>query len=179
MGRVVVKTVGCKPQRLSGKPDSQIHNCPEALAHLTDRGVQRSDARMKLHLAALVMSVASCGITDDRPQTLAYITETILGPSCATAECHSSMRRSYDYAFDTVAHAQASFDLNPDLIPVCMEPPCSDAATNSYLLKILTSESDIEGNRMPLRAPLANKDIFFIATWIQNGAPGYTAPMVP
>jgi hypothetical protein len=32
---------------------------------------------------------------------------------------------------------------------------------------------------MPLRAPLANKDIFLIGTWIENGADGYVQPVVP
>jgi hypothetical protein len=131
---------------------------------------------MKYLIAALC---TACGVTDDRPQTLAYITETILVPSCGTAECHSSMRRSYGYTFDSVASAQASFDLNPSLIPPCAEPPCADAATNSYLLTILTTDGDVQGNRMPLRAPLANKDIYLIGTWIENGADGYHQPVVP
>jgi hypothetical protein len=32
---------------------------------------------------------------------------------------------------------------------------------------------------MPLDAPLANKDIALIATWIEDGAFGYTQPAAP
>ena len=141
--------------------------------------MQRRQAILQRYvvLAACACALAACGITDDRPQTLAYITETILAPNCASAECHSSMKRAYGFAFDTVANAQASFASKPTLIPPCKdEPPCADADTASYLLKILTSDQDVYGNRMPLDAPLANKDIFLIATWIEYGAAGYTQP---
>jgi hypothetical protein len=59
---------------------------------------------------ALLAALGACATTDDRPQTLAYITETILVPNCATAECHSALENQNNYVFDTVEHAQKSLD---------------------------------------------------------------------
>jgi hypothetical protein len=38
------------------------------------------------------------------------------------------------------------------------------------------TDKDTFGYRMPLDHPLANKDIFLIGEWIQNGADGYVQP---
>jgi hypothetical protein len=126
--------------------------------------------------AGVLMSAAvACGTTDDRPETLAYITETILAPSCAAAECHSAVKRQSNYVFDTVAHAQASIASLP-LIDTCPTPPCPRATLeNSYLLTVITTE-DSAGHRMPLDQPLANLDIVLISDWIRDGAAGYVPP---
>ncbi len=127
---------------------------------------------------ALLGALAACATTDDRPQTLAYVTETVLAPNCAGAECHSALRRANDYVFDTVEHAQRSLDgtsggtLGP-LIAPCTATPCDPS--KSSLITVITMQ-DSFGNRMPLDHPLANKDIFFIGTWIENGAAGYVQP---
>jgi len=136
-----------------------------------------------LALLAAVSGLWACGVTtDDRPQTLAYITETILAPNCATAECHSSTRAQAGYVFDTVQHAQDSLaDANDTtgfrsfaaLITV------GDPA-NSPLVTVLNGQGGYSQSTgkplMPLDHPLPNKDIFFIGEWIQNGADGYVAP---
>ncbi len=132
---------------------------------------------MKPYLLCLLAATAACDVTDDRPETLAYITETILAPSCGTAECHSSMIKEKGYAFDSVEAAQDSIASLP-LIDVCATPPCPGADANSYLLTVITTQ-DIEGDRMPLDEPLANKDIVLIANWITDGADGYTPPQGP
>jgi hypothetical protein len=126
---------------------------------------------------AAVCALAACNVTDDRPETLAYITEAILAPSCGTAECHSAMKREKGYAFDTVENAQDSI-ANGELVEVCATPPCVGAPADSYLLTVITSQ-DVEGNRMPLDQPLANKSIYLIGNWITNGAEGYTPPTAP
>lgn len=126
-------------------------------------------------LALVGMACAlGCNATEDRPETLAYITEAILAPSCGTANCHSAMKREYDYAFDSVAAAQAA--MANGLIAPCAEAPCPPG--NSFLIQVITTTDGITG-RMPLDAPLANKDIDLIATWIEDGAAGYTPPAVP
>lgn len=122
--------------------------------------------RIFLAFATLV----ACNVTDDRPETLAYITETILKPSCATAECHSAMKAQNGYVFDSVAAANTS--LQPPMVLTCDEPPCTKAPAGSYLLTVI-SKADDEGNRMPLDQPLANKDIALIAQWLLDGAPGF------
>ena len=60
-----------------------------------------------------VLLASACGsATDDRPATLDYITETILAPTCATAECHSDFKRQVGDQFDTPAGARRSIVAN-------------------------------------------------------------------
>jgi hypothetical protein len=122
--------------------------------------------------------LAACATTDDRPQNLPYITEAILAPNCAGAECHSQLRRSSGYVFDTVAHAQASLAGPADstsraLIAPCAATPCPPG--DSLLIRYITTK-DSFGNRMPLDHPLENIDIDLIANWIEDGAVGYVQP---
>lgn len=124
-------------------------------------------------------ALAACTTTDDRPQTLAYITETILAPNCAAAECHSATKRQNHYVFDTVENANLSLGAHLDdgtgtagpLLDACTMPPCD--ARNEPLFKILTV-GDAYGNWMPLDQPLENLDIAFMKNWYQNGADGFT-----
>jgi hypothetical protein len=64
------------------------------------------------HVVIVAFGLASgaCASDDGRPETLAYITETIFAPSCALAECHLAMTREFSYAFDNVALAQQALD---------------------------------------------------------------------
>jgi hypothetical protein len=128
---------------------------------------------------ACACAFAACSATEDRPETLAYITETILAPFCATAECHSAMKDQSGYAFDSVELAQDAIAGETGtagmLIASCSAVPCDASDNNNYLLKVI-DEQDIYGNRMPLDQPLANKDIVLIHDWIANGAVGYTPP---
>jgi hypothetical protein len=126
-----------------------------------------------MKLATALVLFAACSTTEDRPETLAFITETILAPSCGTTECHSSMVMRQGYAFDTVAAAQVSLAKN--LIATCDIPPCDQAPANSYLLTVIT-DKDSFGDRMPLDQALPNKDMVLIAKWITDGAEGYTPP---
>jgi hypothetical protein len=126
---------------------------------------------MKLIFLAFATLVA-CNVTDDRPETLAYITETILKPSCGTAECHSAMKAEKNYVFDSVDAARKSLQ---DIVATCDEPPCTTAPAASYLLTVITQQ-DVEGNRMPLDVPLANKDVVLIEQWILDGSPGLVEP---
>jgi len=126
---------------------------------------------MKFHVLTL-LAIAACNTDDDRPATLAYVTETILAPNCGVAECHSSLHRQSNYVFDSVAATQISIK-NGNLIVTCETPPCPSAPGGSYLLTVIT-DGDVEGNRMPLDEPLPNLDAVLIANWIIDGAPGYT-----
>lgn len=121
----------------------------------------------------LLLVIAACGTSDDRPLTLAYVTETVLTPYCALPECHSSQRRQSGYVFDSVAATQISLK-DGNLIVVCdSAASCDNAPGESYLLTVITNK-DSYGNRMPLDQPLPNLDEVFIAQWIEAGAPGYT-----
>ena len=119
----------------------------------------------RLVLAA-VAALAACTQTDnDRPATLQYITETILQPNCGQYTCHSSFKKAKGYAFDTVEAARESLaPTAPGAAPVID----TGAPTSSFLYQVLTRKV----KRMPYDAPLPNKDIDLILTWIEDGAPG-------
>jgi hypothetical protein len=116
----------------------------------------------RLALAAVVASAACTQTDNDRPATLEYITHAILQPSCGQYTCHSSFRRAKSYAFDTIEAARVS--LGP--IVNVNEPEAS------FLYVVLTRTV----KRMPYDAPLPQKDIDLILTWIEDGAPGLVAP---
>jgi hypothetical protein len=121
----------------------------------------------------LAIGLSACG-TDDRPETLAYITDTILAPTCALAECHSAMTREFNYAFDTVALAQQALDGTDAirLIAACDARPCSG---DSYLIKVIT-DRDGYGNRMPYDSAMPEEDVQLITDWIRDGAVGFVQP---
>jgi hypothetical protein len=112
-------------------------------------------------LLVAALASAACSTTDnDRPATLEYITEAILQPSCSQSTCHSSYRMEKGYAFDTVAMAQRSLSVAGVVNKA--EPE------TSLLYVVLTRKL----KRMPYDAPLPQKDIDLILTWIKDGAPG-------
>src|SRR5882762_10165490 len=64
-------------------------------------------------LVLVALLAGACGsATDDRPPTLDYITETILAPSCANAECHSAFKQAVGDQFDTPAATRRSIVAN-------------------------------------------------------------------
>ncbi|MEO8705107.1 MAG: hypothetical protein ABI867_33950 [Kofleriaceae bacterium] len=107
-------------------------------------------------------------IDDDRPATLEYITETILRPSCANAQCHSSMVNTYDYRFDSIEHAGESISRAVPPLVIPGEPESSLL----YLVLIRETQSDGSLPRMPYDAPLAGPDIALVNRWIGSGADG-------
>jgi hypothetical protein len=137
---------------------------------------------VKLLLIAAI-SLAACDESDhlatDRPLTLAYVTETILAPTCGTAECHSTFHAEAGDVFDTVAGAQITMSnsdfplvftcdrLNPPLLPdECGKKP----AEESYLIQVLTLTN--EGQRMPLDQVMSYADQEQLGLWINAGAEG-------
>ena len=126
--------------------------------------------RAMVRLVLVAAALAGCAQTDnDRPATVEYITEAILQPSCGQYTCHSSFRREKGYAFDTVAATRASLaPADPGAAQVIntSDPP------SSFLYQVLTRTI----KRMPYDAPLPQKDIDLILTWIEDGAPGLVVP---
>jgi hypothetical protein len=116
----------------------------------------------------------ACGATDDRPRTLAYITETILAPSCASAECHSAFRRQVGDQFDTVDATRVSIVAN-GLVTL---PDDVANPSGSILIQTLTvgSTSVLDPKsgkvRMPYDAPMPDADVELIRDWIAQGAHG-------
>ncbi len=127
-------------------------------------------------LAWLALVIASAGCTrdaDDRPRTLAYITEAILAPTCGKAECHSTFAQTEGDVFDTVVGARDSL-VNNGLISI---PTDEMSPTSSSLYQSITvglpSEQGLSGNiRMPYDAPMPNEDVYLIEDWIAAGAEG-------
>jgi hypothetical protein len=122
---------------------------------------------MRLACCAVVLASACGSTTDDRPATLANITESILKPSCASAECHSSFVKEKGYAFDTVVAARASFQGDQSIVDLdhlnTTEPP-------SLILNLTLDQASAP--RMPYDAPIANADIDLIEKWLDLGLPG-------
>ena len=86
----------------------------------------------RLVLIALVVS--ACGSeTDDRPATLDYITETILAPSCAAAECHSAFKQAVGDQFDVPAAARRSIVANS----LVVYPDDAADPSGAYLIRAL------------------------------------------
>lgn len=122
-------------------------------------------------IGALLGSAAgACGVTDDRPRNLEYITQTILVPTCAAAECHSAFKREVGDQFDTVDASRRSM-VNNGLINAL------DPRSSVLYVSITTGEPSIlepgSGNvRMPFEAPMPDADVALILHWIEDGAPG-------
>src|SRR3954463_9414818 len=124
-------------------------------------------------LALIALAASACGsATDDRPPTLDFITETILAPSCASAECHSAFKREVGDQFDTPAAARLSIVANGLALVSDQEDPAS-----SFLVRSLTvgNPSILDpgsGNvRMPYDEPMPDADIELIKRWIADGVP--------
>jgi hypothetical protein len=110
-------------------------------------------------LAFLVAAAGLAACTqseNDRPATLEYITHAILQPSCGQYVCHSSYRREKNLVFDTVEEARKS------LAGIVTPGDVSSSLLNSVLTRTVT--------RMPIDAPLFDKDIELIQLWIMTGA---------
>jgi hypothetical protein len=127
----------------------------------------------RLVVAALVL--AACGsTTDDRPQTLPYITEAILRPTCGVTQCHSQFRQELGYVFDTVASARESIvGLNLVTIPDDQAMPDQSRLLRSIEVGLPSVLSPGSGNvRMPYDAPMPNEDVELMRMWIRSGASG-------
>ncbi len=147
---------------------------------------------MKLALL-ITYTLAACAHPADsrdgnQDESLAYITETIFVPYCATAECHSTFKQAgllggLPIVLDTVDQAQNTLqstvmigctgtDGQPfDPCDTNADPTGYAASHDTELMQIITTSYN--GLRMPYDQALPNKDIQFIAQWIVDGADGY------
>lgn len=116
-----------------------------------------------------------CGSAlDDRPPTLEYITETILAPSCATAECHSAFKRQVGDVFDTPASTRRTIVGNELVVfPGDMADPARSFLITTLRVGSPSILSPGSGNvRMPYDAAMPDADIALIEAWIASGVPG-------
>jgi hypothetical protein len=126
-------------------------------------------------LLLIALCASACGsATDDRPATLDYITETILIPTCASAECHSSFTREVNDRFDTVSATRFSIVANGLIhIPEAMQSPQSSL----FIMAMTVGAPSIldpggPDVRMPYDAPLPDADVRLMEKWISEGALG-------
>jgi hypothetical protein len=116
------------------------------------------------------IALAGCGTQNDqRPRTVEYVTQAILIPNCANAQCHSTFRRAEELSFGTLEEAQQSLvgRLVGAITLNDRDEPQGDGAS-SFLFEVLTRTID----RMPYDQPLPDADIDLIVRWIDFGAPG-------
>lgn len=130
-------------------------------------------AMQRLVLAGALVAGACGSAADDRPPTLDFITETILAPSCAVAQCHSAFRREIGDQFDTPEATRRSIVANQLVVAEDQTDPAG-----AYLVRSLTVgvqsllDPDRGLVRMPYDAPLPDADIDLIERWIGDGFPG-------
>ncbi len=126
--------------------------------------------RLVLIGALLASASGACSGTDDRPRNLEYITQTILAPTCAAAECHSAFKMEVGDEFDTVDAARRSI-LNNGL--VSPGDPAGSTLVQSITVGVPSLLDPTSGNvRMPFDAPMPDADVALIEAWIQDGAAG-------
>jgi len=122
-------------------------------------------------IGALFAAASGCGATDDRPRTLAYITDTIFAPTCASAQCHSAFKRQVGDQFDTADAARQSIVVN-GLVDVS-DPPSSILYQSITIgTQSLLDRSSRTKVRMPYDAPMPDADVALILHWIEDGAEG-------
>lgn len=124
--------------------------------------------RLVLIGALLGGASGACGVTDDRPRTLEYITQTILAPTCADAECHSAFKREVGDQFDTVEAARRTIVNNQLVDPGSPRSSLLYSSITTGAPGILSSGTV----RMPFDAPMPDADVALIAAWITDGAEG-------
>ena len=125
-------------------------------------------------LALFAAVLAACGsATDDRPATLEYITETILAPTCALAECHSVFKQQAGDVFDTPESVRHTIVVNGLAYPFEMDNPSQTSLIRSLTVGLKSVIDESRGLvRMPFVQPMPDADVQLIARWIGDGVPG-------
>lgn len=126
--------------------------------------------RLVLIGALLGGAAGACGVTDDRPRTLEYITDTILAPTCAAAQCHSAFKQEVGDEFDTVDAARRTIVNNGLVDP---QDPEASTLIQSITVGVPSILNPGSGKvRMPFDAPMPDTDVALLRTWIREGARG-------
>ena len=109
--------------------------------------------RLVLIGALLGGASGACGVDDDRPATLEYITQTILEPTCAAAECHSAFKMEVGDQFDTVEATRRSIVSNG------LVNPGSPGSSFLYQSITIGVAGMLQSGtvRMPIEAPMPDR----------------------
>jgi hypothetical protein len=105
-----------------------------------------------------LLSCTSCTDSNDQPVTIAYLSETILKPSCGTINCHSALGRTSGYVFGTVEQTTKTLRL--------LVTP--NRAADSLLIAVMRRKVE----PMPPSDAIADSDVELIEQWINDGAKG-------
>jgi len=110
--------------------------------------------------------LAACASDDyQRPRTVEYLTDAVLVPSCAAAQCHSSFARKDGYSFSTVDEARDSI---VDMVAGAIDAPDHGDPDDALFVQVLTRTV----KRMPYDQALPDGDQELIRDFIAIGAPG-------
>ena len=122
-------------------------------------------------LISLLALAAGC--ETDRPAEWSYLHAAIVGPSCATASCHSNAASLAGIDLSTRESAYTFLTGR-----VCGAPPRPEDAPGNYVFPYAPERSRLlyllrgdQGRIMPPDLPLPDVEIGLIETWITEGAP--------
>jgi len=126
--------------------------------------------------SALLAAAAGCvgeDVPEYRPLELPYLTQAVFAPTCGATQCHSTFKQAATNVFDTPEGTRASL-VNNALVrndPAKFDP---DDARNADLIVWITQTDPFGAGigRMPLDAPMPNRDVKLLIEWIEEGAPG-------
>ena len=130
--------------------------------------------KKKGELAALPDCVADAGPPDppaDPEATLSSLSNDFFAPTCSRGGCHDSGTARAGLIL-TPAQAHANLVGVPSSQQPQLNRVTPNDPENSYLVKKLRGDGDIQGGRMPQGGPFLSADeIDRFVRWIQNGAP--------
>jgi hypothetical protein len=118
----------------------------------------------------LLALLAACGTdVDDRSLNAQYVTEAILGPSCGTAECHSTFAEQYGYVFDTLAGMRNTV-VGQGLVVIDSSTFDPIDPDSSVLIVWMSSNDPLNRGigRMPLDGVMPFEDISLLKEWIRG-----------
>jgi len=131
-----------------------------------------------MHPRVLGLLLAATGVAcgeavDDRRLELDYVTAAVFAPSCGATQCHSTFSQVEGFVFDTPEGVRQSLLViesgGEKLLRFDYERPDPTYSENSRLYELISRNTPFEGvPRMPLDAPMANKDIELLRTWIKD-----------
>jgi hypothetical protein len=141
--------------------------------------MHRRAVALLLATAAAVAGGAGCASEEDnRPLELEYLTAAVFAPTCGTTQCHSTFRQAEGLVFDTPEGVRRSLhtsDNGEPWLSFAYERPDPQFPANAKLYTLISETVPFPGSdtpRMPLDAPMPNKDIELIRLWIKDPAAG-------
>ena len=129
------------------------------------RPVRRIPGRAAMVLVPLALLAAGCGgTTETRPADWSYISTAIIQPSCATANCHSTLAKRSGVVLDRISDGYFQLVCRHFVVPM--------APASSAVIALMKGQGS---RRMPPDFALPDEDINLISAWITGGA-AYSGP---